>query len=180
MKLFFISDLHGSYFYLEKAIDAFIKENADYIILVGDILNHGPRNPIPDGYNPPKCAKLLNSYSEKIISVRGNCDSEVDQMLLEFPILSDYSIILYNNKRLFVSHGHIYNPENLPKLSKGDVFIFGHVHLPIAEYNGNVFVLNPGSITFPKESNPNSYGILKDGIFKIKDLDGNVVKSIAL
>ncbi len=178
MKLFFISDIHGSVYYLNKALDKFKEEKADYIIILGDILYHGARNPLPKEYNPKKVIEIINSYADRIIAIRGNCDSEVDQMVLDFPIMADYSTILYNNKRLFLTHGHIYNENNLPKLMDGDVFIYGHTHIPKAEKTGNIYVINPGSITFPKENSPHSYGVLEDNIFTIKDLEGIVYREI--
>lgn len=180
MKLLFISDIHGSLYFTRKVIDVYVKEGADYIVILGDELYHGARNPLPVGYNPKEVAQLLNEYADKIIAVRGNCDSEVDEMVLDFPIMSTYASVLYNGRRLFLTHGHIYNLGNLPKLSNGDVFIYGHTHIPMAEKMGNIFVINPGSITFPKENNPNTYGILEENTFKIKDLEGNVFKEIVL
>ncbi|RXI40020.1 phosphodiesterase [Clostridium tetani] len=178
MKLFFISDIHGSSYYLEKVINIFEKEKADYLVILGDELYHGARNPLPKEYNPKKVAEILNTYKNKIIAVRGNCDSEVDQMVLNYPIMSDYSIILYNNRRLFLTHGHIYNKNNLPTISNGDVLIYGHTHVPIAEKINNIFIVNPGSITFPKENTPHCYGVLENNTFKIKTLDGEVFKEI--
>ena len=178
MKLFFISDIHGSEYYLNKALERFKEEKADYIVILGDHLYHGPRNPLPQGYEPKKVTEILNSLSDKIISIRGNCDSEVDQMVLDFPMMADYSIIFYEGKKLFITHGHIYNENNMPKLKDNDVLIHGHTHIPRAEKVDNVFILNPGSISLPKENNPHTYGVLEKEIFKIKDLDGNVFKEI--
>lgn len=178
MKIFFISDIHGSAYYIRKALENFNKENADYIVILGDELYHGARNPLPLEYNPKEVAKLLNEFADRIIAVRGNCDSEVDEMVLNFPMMTSYSTILYNDIRLFLTHGHIYNEDNLPKLRDGDVFIYGHTHIPKAEKKGNIFIINPGSITLPKENNPNSYGVLEDNIFKIKDLEGNIIKEV--
>ena len=180
MKIFFISDIHGSLFYLKKSLEEFKKEKADYIIILGDQLYHGARNPLPIDYNPKEVAQLLNEFSDRIIAVRGNCDSEVDEMVLEFPIMSTYSTILYNGRRLFLTHGHIYNENNLPKLKEGDAIIYGHTHIPKLEKKGNTYIINPGSITFPKENNPNSYGILENNTFKIKDFQGNVFKEMEL
>lgn len=178
MKLFFISDIHGSLYYLNKALEKFKEENADYIIILGDELYHGARNPLTRDYNPKGVTSVLNSLADKIIAVRGNCDSEVDQMVIDFPITSTYSMVLYDNKRLFLTHGHIYNEDNLPKLSDGDVFIYGHTHIPVAKKANGITIINPGSISLPKENNPNSYGVLENGIFYIKDLDGNTFKQI--
>ncbi|MBU3092823.1 phosphodiesterase [Clostridium sp. CF011] len=180
MKIFFISDIHGSLYYLKKAIERYKEEGAGYIVLLGDVLYHGPRNQLPKDYNPQLVASLLNEYKDKIIAVRGNCDSEVDQMIIEYPMMSDYSIILCNNRRLFLTHGHIYNEDNLPELSENDVLVFGHTHVPVAKKHNKIYVLNPGSVSLPKENNPNSYAILKDDLFQIKDLDGAVIKEIKL
>jgi putative phosphoesterase len=178
MKLLLISDIHGSIYYARKAMDVFEKESADLIVILGDFLYHGARNPLPLDYNPKEAAQLLNIFADRIIAIRGNCDSEVDQMVLDFPIMSDYSIVLHNNRRLFLTHGHIYNEGNLPRLSKGDVFISGHTHIPKAEKKGNIIIINPGSITLPKENNPNTYGLLEDNILIIKDFNGNGYKTI--
>jgi putative phosphoesterase len=180
MSLLFISDIHGSINYLKKILEIYEKEKAGYIAILGDILYHGARNMLPFEYNPKEVALLLNKYADKIIAVRGNCDSEVDAMVLDFPIMADYSTILCGGRRLFLTHGHIYNERNLPKLGPGDVFLHGHTHIPKAEKKENTFIINPGSITFPKEGNPNTYGILEGDTFKIKELDGNVFKEIAL
>lgn len=180
MKLFFISDIHGSVYYLNKALERFEKEQADYLVILGDLLYHGARNPLPKEYEPKKVIELLNSLSDRIISVRGNCDSEVDQMVLDFPIMADYSTIFYEGKRLFLTHGHIYNEGNMPKLKDGDVFIHGHTHIPKAEKLDNIFFINPGSITLPKENNPHTYGILEGDVFTIKELDGSVFKEISI
>lgn len=180
MKILFVSDIHGSLYYARKALKAYKKENAGYIVLLGDELYHGARNPLPAEYNPKETAQLLNEFADRIIAVRGNCDSEVDEMVLDFPIVADYSFVLYNGKRLFLTHGHIYNDDNLPKLSDGDVFIYGHTHIPRAEKKEGIFFINPGSITLPKENNPNTYGVLEGDVFKIKDLDGNVFREINL
>lgn len=179
MKLFFISDIHGSLYYLKKAVENYKKENAQYIVVLGDELYHGARNPLPQGYNPKAVAELLNEYKDKIIAVRGNCDSEVDEMVLSYPMMGDYSIILHNNRKLFLTHGHVYNKENLPALADGDVIIHGHTHVPVAEKFKNIFIINPGSITFPKENTPHCYGVLEGDVFQIKDLEGNIFKEIS-
>lgn len=180
MKIFFISDIHGSLYYLKKGIKLYKEEKADYIALLGDVLYHGPRNPLPKEYNPEAVASLLNEYKDKIIAVRGNCDSEIDQDLIEYPMMSDYSIILYNNRRIFLTHGHTYNEKNLPNLSENDVLVHGHTHIPVAKKQNNIYILNPGSISLPRDNIPNSYAILQDDLFQIKDLEGNVIKEIKL
>lgn len=180
MKLFFISDIHGSIYYLNKAIEKYIEEKADYLIILGDILYHGARNDLPKEYNPKSVIKVLNEYSDNIIAVRGNCDSEVDEMVLDFPIMSTYSNILYNDKRLFLTQGHIYNEKNPVNLKKGSSFIYGHTHILKAEEKNEIFYLNPGSITMPKENNPHSYAVLENNIFSIKNLDGEIIKEISI
>ena len=178
MKLMFVSDIHGSYYYAKKVIEKYREEKADNMIILGDILYHGPRNSLPKEYDPKKVIELLNQLKEKIICVRGNCDAEVDQMVLEFPIMSDYNIIFHNNKRIFATHGHLFNEDNMPPLGEGDILIHGHTHLPVAKEIDNRYILNPGSISLPKEDNPNSYGVIEDEQFIIKDFQGNKIKSI--
>jgi putative phosphoesterase len=180
MKLMFISDIHGSSYYIEKAIEKFVEEKADYIVILGDLLYHGPRNPLPQGYDPSSVLSILNNYKQKIISVRGNCDSEVDQMVLEFPIMNDYTIIFNENRRIFATHGHLYNESNMPNIEDGDIIIHGHTHIPVTKKVNNIYILNPGSISLPKENNPNSYGVLEGNTFKIKDFNNNIIKEIQL
>ena len=180
MKLFFMSDIHGSLKYAKLGVDAFINENADYMVILGDVLYHGPRNPLPEEYNPKEVANLINKYKNKIIGVRGNCDADVDQMLLEYPCMMDYNVILADGKRVFITHGHIYNEKNMLNMAEDDVLIYGHTHIPVAKKENYIYVINPGSISYPKENNPHSYGILEDNVFYIKDICGNVIKSIEL
>lgn len=180
MKLFFISDIHGSVYYLNQAMDRYFVEEADYIIILGDILYHGARNPLPKDYNPKGIIEILNNYSDRIIAVRGNCDSEVDQMTLDFPIMTDYTNILHNGIRLFLTHGHIYNENNMVNLKEGSAFVYGHTHILRAEKKDDIYYINPGSITLPKEDNPHTYGLLENNRFKVKDLDGNTIKEIDL
>ena len=176
MKLFFISDIHGSREDLVYALAKFEDVKADYIIILGDLLYHGPRNPLPRDYNPKEVAELLNKYKNKIIAVRGNCDSEVDQMLIEFPIMSDFSQIVIDNHRFFLTHGHIYNCNNLPNISKGDILCHGHTHVPLAEEHDDIVIFNPGSITFPKENYKKSYGLYDNNMLKIIDFNGDIIK----
>ena len=181
MQLFFASDLHGSLPATKQMLEKYQQSGAQYLILLGDILNHGPRNPVPEGYQPAAVAELLNDYSEQIIAVRGNCDSEVDQMLLNFPMLESYAwILLENGKRLFLTHGHLYNADNHPPLKAGDVIVHGHTHLPVAELHDSVFVYNPGSITFPKGGNVPSYGTFENNTFTVMDFSGGVLKQLVL
>ena len=178
MKLIFLSDIHGSEYYAKKAIEILNKEGGDYIVLLGDLLYHGPRNDLPKEYNPKGVIEVLNANKEKIIAVRGNCDSEVDQMVLQFPMMSDYTMIINNNKKIFVTHGHIYNEANMPQLNKKDILIHGHTHIPVAKESNDVYILNPGSISLPKENNPPSFGIMTEANFVIKTFEGQIIKEI--
>ena len=175
MKLFIISDIHGSSFYLKKAIKYFEEERADYLIILGDILYHGARNELPKGYKPKEVIEILIKYANKIMAVRGNCDSEVDQMVLNFPIMATYSNMIFNGKRLFITHGHIYNEEKDVNMDENSLFLSGHTHILRAEKIKGIHYLNPGSISIPKNNNPNTFAILEDNKFIVKDLDGNVI-----
>ncbi|OXX19429.1 YfcE family phosphodiesterase [Vibrio sp. V05_P4A8T149] len=173
MKLFFASDLHGSLPATEKVLSLFEQSGADTLVLLGDLLNHGPRNPIPDGYNPTAVAECLNRWAPHIVAVRGNCDSEVDQMLLDFPMMMDFCwVVLESGTRFFLTHGHQYNAQNRPPLKKGDVLIHGHSHIPMAQGQGDVIIVNPGSATFPRNEFPPSYAIYTDGLFQVMGLEG--------
>lgn len=179
--LFFASDIHGSLPATEKLLAAFELSGAQHLILLGDILNHGPRNPIPEGYNPAEVANKLNGYAERIIAVRGNCDSEVDQMLLDFPMMVDYSwLLLESGQRMFITHGHKYNKDNRPKLAEGDILVSGHTHIPIAEKCNGFYVFNPGSVTFPRDIAGPSFGIYSQGDLQVMSLDGSVIAMVVL
>jgi putative phosphoesterase len=180
MKLFFIADIHGSYHHLQRGLDCFEQEQADQIIILGDALYHGPRNPLPQGYDPPHVAPLLNQYKDRIIAVRGNCDCEVDQMLIEYPMLGDYAVVFIDSRKLFLTHGHIFSPSNPPALPPGSIFASGHTHLPVAEKRGDLYFFNPGSLTLPKGGFPNSYGIYADNVLTVKSLDGATLAQQAL
>lgn len=176
MKYFVISDIHGSYHYLNIAIDKFNASDCDYLLILGDILNHGPRNPLPKGYNPSKCIKLLNSIKHKTIAIKGNCDSDVDEMCLDFK-LTEYNTLIHKGKKIFMHHGHIVEADET--LSKGDSFIQGHTHLVVAENRNGINYLNPGSLSLPKGGFPNSYAII-DSCFTVFDLEDNQVISLNL
>jgi len=178
MKLFIISDIHGSLYYLKKVIEIFGKENYDKLVILGDELYHGPRNPLPKDYSPKEVIEILNKYKDKIIAVRGNCDSEVDQMVLSYPIMSDYSMIYLGNKRVFLTHGHIYNIDNPLPMSEGDILLYGHFHIPMIEKKDERYFFNPGSISLPKNNSNHSFAILDETKFQIKDLDENILMEI--
>ena len=180
MKLMIASDIHGSAYYCLEMLDAMKKECPDRLLLLGDILYHGPRNDLPLEYEPKKVIKMLNEVKEKLFCVRGNCDTEVDQMVLDFPVMADYALILYGERNLYATHGHIYNENNLPPLKNGDILINGHTHVLKAEKREDYTLLNPGSVSIPKEGNPPSYAILEDGLFTIKGFDGTIIKELQL
>lgn len=181
MKLFFASDLHGCLPATEKTLAEFESSGAETLVLLGDVLNHGPRNPVPEGYNPPLVAERLNQYADKIIAVRGNCDSEVDQMLLAFPMMSDYAwVLLESGQRLFLTHGHLYHSQKRPALKEGDVIVHGHTHIPVAEKDGAQFIFNPGSVTFPRNGFAPSYGLLDNDQITVQTFSGDVLASASL
>ena len=180
MKLLVISDIHGSPVYLKKVLDIFERENYDKLILLGDELYHGPRNPIPEGYNPKEVIELLNSYKNKIIAVRGNCDTDLDQELLYFPIMSDYKKLNVDGYEFFITHGHLYNKYHLPPSDKKVILIHGHTHVPCIENTKEYMYLNPGSISDPRQGTPHTYMIYKEKEFIKKDLEGKEINSIKL
>ena len=180
MKYMFVSDIHGSAYYCRKVLDTFERSGAERLILLGDLLHHGPRNDLPREYDPKQVLAMLNGYRDRIWAVRGNCDSEVDQMVLQFPIMADYAVLVLNGRTIYATHGHIYNEENLPPLQPGDALAFGHIHLPAARNEGGNYFLNPGSAALPKGGNPPSYAVLDGDVFTIYDFDGGVVGSIRL
>ena len=174
MKLMIASDIHGSAYYCKKLIAAYEKEQADKLLLLGDILYHGPRNDLPRDYNPKEVISMLNPLKQELLCVRGNCDTEVDQMVLEFPILADYCFIELDGHTIFATHGHVHNPKNLPMLKKGDILLNGHTHIPANQNMGDYIYMNPGSVSIPKGGSAQGY-MIYDGKFIWKDLDGNVL-----
>lgn len=180
MKLMFASDIHGSAYYCRKMLDQYREEKADRLILLGDLLYHGPRNDLPRDYAPKQVIQMLNEWKQEICNVRGNCDAEVDQMVLEFPVLADYALFFVDGLTIYASHGHVYHEGHLPPLKQGDIFIQGHTHVLKAEKTEQGIFLNPGSVSIPKEGNIPTYGILEEGVFTIKGLEGEVVKSLSL
>lgn len=176
MKILIASDLHGSAYYAEKLRQIFEESSADRLILLGDLLYHGPRNPLPEEYDPARVVEILNGMKDSILCVRGNCDSEVDQMMLSFPIQADYALWYDMGQVIFTTHGHLYNEDNLPNLSAGDILLHGHTHIPEARRIGEYVYLNPGSMALPKDGWPQSYMLYEDGMFRILDLVGNELK----
>lgn len=177
MKYLIVSDIHGSLPALEKVLTFYHDQRCDMLCILGDILNYGPRNSIPEGIDPQGIAGKLNAMADEIIAIRGNCDSEVDQMLLDFPIMSDYTIVVDNGRRLFLTHGHIYNEERQPK-GKTDCFFYGHTHLWKLEKESNKIICNTGSVTFPKGGNVPTFAVYENGIVSVYRLDGNLLKQL--
>lgn len=170
MKLLIASDLHGSAFWAGKLMERFEALQPDKLVLLGDLLYHGPRNDLPRDYAPKKVIPLLNAAKEKILAVRGNCEAEVDQMVLEFPVMADYAqLILEDGRTLFCTHGHLWSPERLPPLAAGSVFAFGHIHVKMGERQGGISVINPGSASIPKDG-AHSYMVYENGVFTAFDL----------
>lgn len=175
MNLMIASDIHGSAYYCRKLLDRYKAEGCDRLLLLGDLLYHGPRNDLPRDYDPKSVIKQLNFYKTQIFCVRGNCDADVDGMVLEFPILSDYAVISIGKRLIYATHGHVYNETTPPPLQCGDILLCGHTHVPACREHDNFLYLNPGSVSIPKDNSVNGYMTLKDGVFTWKDYLGNTV-----
>ena len=180
MKFMIASDIHGSAWYCKKMLEAYTREEAQRLILLGDILYHGPRNDLPKEYHPKQVIAMLNPMKDCIYAVRGNCEAGVDQMVLEFPVLADYGFFLCGNRTVYMSHGHHYNPDHLPPMKAGDVLLYGHTPIWKAEKMGQFYQVNPGSISIPKGGNPPSYAILEDETFTVKTLEGDQLAQLVL
>ena len=178
MKLVFASDIHGSAYYARMLPEIDRREAPERIVLLGDLLYHGPRNDLPAEYNPKEVISILNSMKERFLCVRGNCDAEVDQMVLEFPILSDSMVLFLNGRMAFVTHGHLFNTQNPPPLNCGDLLIHGHTHVQaFTPFGNDNLYINPGSTSIPKENNEHSYMTYEDGLFTIKTMNGREICS---
>ena len=175
MKWMIASDIHGSSYYCGQLMEALRREQADRLLLLGDLLYHGPRNDLPRDYAPKEVLSMLNARKDRIFCVRGNCDTEVDQMVLDFPILADYCILPVGERLIYATHGHHFNLDSLPPLQPGDVLLHGHTHVPAWETFGNDnLYLNPGSVSIPKAGSAHSYMVLQDNSAVWKSLDGAV------
>ena len=170
MKLMIASDIHGSSYYCRKMIEAYRQEKADRLLLLGDLLYHGPRNDLPRDYNPKEVISMLNAIKNELLCVRGNCDTEDDQMVLDFPILAEYCLLELDGRTIFATHGHNFNPDNLPMLKEGDILLNGHTHIPANQNMGTYTYMNPGSISIPKEGSAHGY-MIYDGEFRWRSLD---------
>ena len=188
MKYMFASDIHGSAYYCRKMLEAFELSGAERLILLGDILYHGPRNDLPKDYAPKEVIAMLNGRRDRIYAVRGNCDTEVDQMVLQFPVLADYALLALNGITFYATHGHVYNQDRIPPMQAGDVLVHGHTHLLKAEKcqasdgerTVEITVLNPGSTSIPKGGNPPTYAILDGREFTILTFEDEAVKMVTL
>ena len=174
MKLMIASDIHGSAHWCRKLLDAFEREQPDRLLLLGDVLYHGPRNDLPKAYDPKAVIAMLNPLADKLLCVRGNCDAEVDQMVLDFPILADYAVFWWEGRLIYATHGHLYGEDNPPKLHKGDILLCGHTHVPRCVDHGDFTYWNPGSVSIPKEHSVHGYMTLEGRTVHWKDLDGQI------
>lgn len=174
MKWFIASDIHGSACCCKAMLERVEAENADRILLLGDILYHGPRNDLPEEYAPKKVIEMLSQFKDRILSVRGNCDCEVDQMVLPFPVLAEYALLDLGSRLVFATHGHLYNDEKLPPLGYGNILLCGHTHVPRCEEKSGFVFMNPGSVSIPKENSDRGYMTLENGAFLWKRLGGEV------
>ena len=172
MKWMIASDIHGSAYYCRELFAAFERESANKLLLLGDVLYHGPRNDLPKAYAPKEVIELLNSVKNELLCIRGNCDTEVDQMVLDFPILADYALIEADGVRIFATHGHKFNLENLPPIKSGDVLLHGHTHVrAMVEFGDKNLYVNPGSPSIPKENTPRGCALFDGGKFTFIDFE---------
>ncbi len=182
MKLMFASDIHGVASSCQQMLEAYRREGAQRLILLGDILYHGPRNGVAPGYDPQKVMEYLNDKAvcNQLLCVQGNCDAQVDQMVLNFPILAEYILLWVDGHTFYCTHGHRFTKEQLPMMGEKDILIYGHTHLQGFETLQGHLTLNPGSVSLPKGGNPATYMVYEDGVFTIKKMDGQTVQSVVL
>lgn len=174
MKILIATDIHGSAYYASKVVEKFKQSNAEQLILLGDVYNHGPRNPFPRDYAPMQVADALNGIASKVIAVKGNCDSEVDQMISEFPFVTEH-ILSLANRRIYFTHGHVYNKQTPPQTAKqGDVVFYGHFHVNEITLNNGVICVNVGSTSLPKDDK-HAYCILTDNAIALYDFDDKLI-----
>lgn len=169
------SDIHGSAYYCRRMIECFEREGAERLLLLGDVLYHGPRNDLPRDYAPKEVAAMLNAMGERVLGVRGNCDAEIDQAVLSFPIMADYAMLFEGGRVIFATHGHLYNLDCMPPLRRGEILLHGHTHVPACIEKDGVVYLNPGSTSIPKEESRHSVMTLEGGLFRWLDLTSGEV-----
>ena len=165
MKLVIASDIHGSAYWCRKLLDIIEQEQPEKIILLGDLLYHGPRNDLPRDYAPKQVIPMLSGLQDKILAVRGNCEAEVDQMVLPFPCMADYALLNCDGLNLYLTHGHLWNPDHLPPLQSGSIFLSGHTHVKMDCMNNGIRCINPGSVSIPKDGS-NSCMVYENGNFR--------------
>ena len=170
MTLVIASDIHGSAFWCRKLVEVIEEVQPDKILLLGDILYHGPRNDLPREYSPKQVIPMLSAYKDRILCVRGNCEAEVDQMVLPFPCMADCALVSCDGLTLYLTHGHHHNPDNLPALAEGAVFLSGHTHVKLDEVRNGIRCLNPGSVSIPKDGS-HSCMIFENGTFTFRILE---------
>lgn len=180
MKWMIASDIHGSAYWCRRMLERFEAENADRLLLLGDLLYHGPRNDLPKDYAPKAVIAMLNEHSREIFCVRGNCEAEVDQMVLSFPCLADYTLLPLGERMLFATHGHHFHKDAMPPLKDGDILLHGHTHIPTWDKCGENFIFNPGSVSIPKAGSVHGYMTLEETHFSWKDMDGVTYKEKTL
>ena len=176
MKWMVASDLHGSATVCARLLEAFEREHAERLVLLGDLLYHGPRNPLPEGHDPKRCYELLNEYRDKILCVRGNCDAAVDQMVLEFPIMAEYFLFQLGGRTVFATHGDVWSPERPPLLPPGFILLAGHTHHPACDAFPDFLYLNPGSPALPKGTEHQGYLVLEEDAVTFHELDGSIYR----
>lgn len=180
MKIVVASDIHGSAWACRRLLAAYDREGAGRLLLLGDILYHGPRNDLPKDYAPREVLAMLNGRKERLLCVRGNCDTEVDQMVLDFPILADYAVLSFSDGIIYATHGHKFSPQYFPPFCPGDVLLYGHTHIWQAGPVGGHICLNPGSVAIPKGGNPPTYGVLEGDAFSVHTMDGAIIGQTVL
>lgn len=178
MKYLVVSDIHGALSGAQSAIHAFTYHHCDWILCLGDILYHGPRNDVPADYAPKKVITLMNEQKDHITAVRGNCEAEIDQMVLDFPCMADSNTLFLQQRRIFMSHGHLFSRDSLPPLNKGDMFLSGHTHIPTTDLIDGIYLCNPGSISLPKGGHPRTYGVLDEEGFHVYTCDHDLYQEI--
>ncbi len=171
MKLMIASDIHGSAKWCERMLEAWRGEGRPRLLLLGDLLYHGPRNDLPEEYAPKRVIALLNGVAESLLCVRGNCEAEVDQMVLRFPVMADYCALLADGHVIYASHGHLFGEDNPPPLAPGDILLCGHTHIPGVRRNGRFTYVNPGSVSIPKNGSAHGYATLEGGVLRLIDLE---------
>ena len=175
MKWMIASDIHGSALYCREMLDRFREEKAERLLLLGDLLYHGPRNDLPEEYAPKEVIGLLNAHASELVCVRGNCEAEVDQMVLSFPVMAEYALLPAGTHLIYITHGHHAGENCPPLLKKGDILLCGHTHVPVCHEYEQYTYLNPGSVSIPKEGSARSYMTFDGSTFLWKTLDDGTV-----